>query len=86
MEVLQDTLNGTPKIFPLSDQEIQLPLNMVYLEGSDNFSVNPLGRKLYFKWLVIDKPAGSAEVVFTSATSAETNAFISKPGNVPVHA
>ncbi len=80
MKVLKDTLIGPPKFLPLPDMTFQLPMNIVPLDGSLNRSQNPYGRRISFKWQVIEAPLNSDPVIIYNDTMATTKAIIRTKG------
>jgi hypothetical protein len=75
IEVKADSLQWPPKIIPIPDQVIYIPQNSVTLNGSGTISVNPLGRSLFFKWNLIQQPAGNSAVLIESPASSITNVY-----------
>ncbi len=60
LDVMEDTLVGKKPIAKAGpDLQIQAPKHTVFLDAYETFSFNPRGRKLLFKWTVIQQPAGS---------------------------
>ena len=59
VEVLEDTLNGPPKLGPLPDQFINLPQSFYYLSANGIYNINPIARDLSFKWSLVQQPPGT---------------------------
>jgi hypothetical protein len=72
LDVREDTLTGKKPIAKAGqDQQINAPKSTVILDAYETFSVNPMGRPLFFKWTVIKKPATALDVQIKNNTLPE---------------
>jgi hypothetical protein len=77
LDVREDTLTGKKPIAKAGqDQQIYAPKHSVILDAFETFSVNPMGRSLFFKWTLIQKPAAAIDVQIKNSTLPE--AFVDR--------
>ena len=72
MEVLQDTLSGSPKIVPAADLTLKLPTSLIIVDASLSAFANPANRKLQYQWSILQKPAGNKDPAITAASNSFT--------------
>lgn len=74
LDVLEDTLLAKKPIAKAGpDQQIYVPRNQVQLDAYQSYYFNPIGRALFFKWTVIEKPAANSPVTISNNTITITN-------------
>ena len=72
MEVLQDTLTGSPKIVPAADLTLKLPTSLIIVDASLSVLANPPNRKLVFQWSILQKPVENNEPIITTNSNSFT--------------